>query len=63
MFKLLDNFEIAEIKLFVDITLSTFNFANVSRCLSVVHWQQTLKMDHVGKHPIHHDQTSAAIIV
>ena len=31
-----------EIKVFVDITLSTFYFANVSHGLSSVHWQQTL---------------------
>ena len=28
-------------KVFVDITLSTFNFANMSSGLSGVHWQQT----------------------
>ena len=42
MFKSLDNFKIDEIKEFVDVTLSTFNFANVSHGLSGVHWQQTL---------------------
>ena len=42
MFKLLDNFEIDEIKVYVDITLSTFNFADVSQGLSDGHWQQTL---------------------
>ena len=61
MLKSLDHFEMDEIKVFVDITLSTFNFANVSRGLYGVHWQQTLQMDHVRKHPIHLDQTNAAI--
>ena len=43
MFKLLDHFEMDEIKVSVDITLfSTFNFAIVSHGLSGVHWQQTL---------------------
>ena len=42
MFKSLYHFEINEIKLFVDITLSTFNFAKVLHGLSGVHWQQTL---------------------
>ena len=42
MFKSLDHFEIDEIKVFVDITLSTFNFAKVSHGLSSVHWLQTL---------------------
>ena len=51
-----------EIKIFVDIALSTFNFANVSHGLSCFHWQQTLFIDHVRKHPIHLDQTKAAII-
>ena len=50
-----------EIKVFVDITLSTFNFGNVSHGLSAVHWQQTLLIDHVCKHPIHLDQTKAAM--
>ena len=65
MFKSLDQFEIYEIKVFVDISLSTFNFANVCLGLSIVHWQQTQQMDHVRKHPIyiHLDQTNAAIIV
>ena len=42
MFKSLEHFEIDEIKAFIDITLSTFNFANMSLGLSGVHWQQTL---------------------
>ena len=42
MFKSLNHFEIDEIKVFIDMTLSTFNFANVSNGLSGVHWQQTL---------------------
>ena len=51
-----------QIRVFVDIALSTFNFANVSHGLSGVHWQHTLWIDHVRKHPIHLDQTKAAII-
>ena len=39
--QLLDKFEIDEIEVFVDITLYTFNFANVSRGLSSFHGQQT----------------------
>ena len=42
IFKSLDHFEIDKTKVFVDITLSTFNFPDVSRELSAVHWQQTL---------------------
>ena len=42
MFKSLDSFEMDEIQVFIDITLSTFHFANVSHGLSGVHWQQTL---------------------
>ena len=42
MFKSLDHLEINEIKVFVDITLSTLNFANVPHRLSGVHLQQTL---------------------
>ena len=42
MFKWVYNFEMDEIKVFVDITLSKFNFAYVSHGLSGVHWQQTL---------------------
>ena len=34
MFKSLDHFEIDEIKVFVDITQSMFNFANMSHGLS-----------------------------
>ena len=52
MFKSLDHFEIDEIKVFVDISLSTLSFANVSHGLSGVHWQQTLQMDNVFKYPI-----------
>ena len=37
----LDHFKIDEIELFVDITESTFNIANVSRGLYDVHVQQT----------------------
>ena len=48
----MDHFEIDEIELFVDITLSTFGIANVSQGLSGVHWQQTLYMGLVRKHPI-----------
>ena len=44
-------FEIDEIEVFVDITPSTFNIANVSRGLSGVHWQQTILMGIVRKHP------------
>ena len=43
MLKSLDHFEMDEIKVFIDITLSTFNFANVSQGLSGVHWQQILR--------------------
>ena len=39
MFKSLAHFEIDEIDVFVDITPSTFNIANVSGRLSGVHWQ------------------------
>ena len=42
MVKSLYHLEIYEIKVFVDITQSTFYFANVSHGLSDVHWQQTL---------------------
>ena len=38
----MDHFEIDEIEVFVDITLSTFNIANVSLGLSGVHCQQTI---------------------
>ena len=62
MFKSLEHFEIGQIKVFVDIALSTFNFPNVSYGLSGVHWQQNLLIDHVRNHPIHLDQTKAAII-
>ena len=63
MFKSLEYFEIDEIKVFVDIIPSTFNFANVSHWLSGVHWQQALLVDHIRKHPIYFDQTNAAMIV
>ena len=39
MLKSFNHFEINEIKVFVDITLSTFNFANVSHGLSGIQWQ------------------------
>ena len=42
MLKPLNHFEMDEIKAFVDITLSTFSFANVSHGVSGVHWQQAL---------------------
>ena len=35
-------FEIDEIEVYVDNTLSTFNIANVLCGLSGIHWQQTL---------------------
>ena len=35
------SFEIYKIELFVDITLSAINFANVSLGLSGIHWEQT----------------------
>ena len=38
----MDSFQIDEIEVVVDITLFTFNFANVLSKLSVVHWQQIL---------------------
>ena len=41
------NFEIDHIKVFVDITLSTFNYDNASHGLSGVNRQQTLLMGHV----------------
>ena len=44
MLKSLMHFEIDKIKVFVDITLSTFNFPNMSHELSGVHWQQSLYM-------------------
>ena len=52
MFQSLGNFEIDEIKVFVDITLSTINNANASSVLSGGHWRQTLYMLHVRKQPI-----------
>ena len=36
-----DHFDIDDIKVFVDITPSIFNIANMSHGLSGVHWQQT----------------------
>ena len=42
MFNSFDNFEIDEIIIFVDVTLSTFNFSYMSDGISGVHWQQTL---------------------
>ena len=39
----LDHFKTDEINVFVDISLSTFNFANVSYGLSGVQWQQTIE--------------------
>ena len=42
------SFCIDEIEVFVDITPSTFNIANVSRRLSAIHWQQTLLMGRIG---------------
>ena len=48
-----NHFKIDEIEVFVDITSSPFNIATVSRGLSVVHWQSTLLMGLVRKHPIH----------
>ena len=52
-FKSLNHFELDQLKVFVDITQSAFNFANVSHGSSGVHWQHTLQMDHVRKHPIY----------
>ena len=46
------HFEMDEIGVFLDITLSTFSIANVSRWLSEVHRQQTLFMSLIHKHPI-----------
>ena len=54
MFESLDHFEIDEIEVFVHITQSTFNIANVSLGsfgLSGIHWQQTLLMGLVRKRP------------
>ena len=42
LFSSLDHFEIDEIEVFVDFTLSSFNIANMSLGLSGVHRQQTL---------------------
>ena len=41
MFESLDHFEMDEIKVFVDFTLSMFNFGNVSHELSGVYRQQS----------------------
>ena len=59
----MDHFEIDEIKVFVDITLPTFNFANVSHGLSGVDWQRTLQMDHIRKYSIKLDQPNVAISI
>ena len=50
--KSLGNFEIAENKVLQDVTISTFDFANVSHWLSGVHWQHTQYKGHVRKHPM-----------
>ena len=42
MFKLLEYFEINEMKVFVNITISMFNFVNVLCGSSSIHFQQTL---------------------
>ena len=42
MLKSFYHLEIDEIKIFVDITQSTFKFANLLDELSAVHWQLTL---------------------
>ena len=39
MFQSLDNFEIDDIEVFIDIAISTFTIATVSRGLSGVHGQ------------------------
>ena len=52
MLKTMDHFEIDKIKVFVDITLSTFDFPDVSRKLSGVHWQQIEYMGLVRQRPI-----------
>ena len=43
----MDHIEVDKIKAFVNITLSSFNFTNISLGLSGFHWQQTLKTGHV----------------
>ena len=55
----LDYFEIDEIEVFVEITPSTFNIANVPRGLSCVHWQQ---MGRVRKHPVHQLQDAWSVL-
>ena len=52
MFESFDHFEIDEIEVFLDITPSNFNNANVSRGLSGVLGQQPLLMGLVRKHPV-----------
>ena len=47
-----DTFEIDEIAVFVHIIPSIFNIANVSSGLSGFHFQQTLLMGLVRKHPL-----------
>ena len=39
---IVESLEIDDIEVFIDITVSTFTFANVSHGLSGVRWQQTL---------------------
>ena len=41
------SFRIYDIEVFVDIFLSTFNFANMWHTLSGIRWQQTLQVLHV----------------
>ena len=52
MFYSLGHLEIEEIYVFVDITLSSFNFDNVSGRLSGGHWEQTQWVLHVRQQSI-----------
>ena len=48
----MEHFEIDEIEIFVDISLSNFNNAHTQSKLSLGLWQQTLLVLHVRKQPI-----------
>ena len=62
MFQSVDHFEIYEIEVFVYFTPSAFNNSDVSRGLSGVHWQQTLLLGLVCRHPIYEEPYRSLVI-
>ena len=54
----MDNFEIDEIEVFVNISISNFNNVFIPGGLSGSHWEQTLYVLYVSKQPIYREASN-----